>query len=388
MTYLKRAWAETHLNRIKTNVDNFKRFLASETELLCVVKANCYGNGDDAVVPYLESELDIKWFAVSNIEEAKHLRDIGISHEILILGYTPPEYAKELVDYDIIQTITDESHAKELSECSPNGKKVRAHCAVDTGMTRIGVCERDLNKACDIIERISKLSGIRLEGIFTHFASADSDDEEDINYTQNQAEQITAVSYELKKRLVKLDQIHFLNSAGGIYHSSGRSTLARLGIIMYGLKPNSALEVPFKLEPVLDFKACVSMVKEVESGVCVSYGRTYTTTKPTKIATIPVGYADGYPRFLSNKGEVLIHGKRARIIGRVCMDQMMCDVTGIDVKVGDVATLIGTDGVETITADDIAEIGNTIGYEILCNISKRVPRIVYNKGKEVDILKY
>lgn len=388
MSYLKRAWAEIHLDRIKANVENFKKFLNPNTELLCVVKANCYGNGDDAVVPYLEKSLDIKWFAVSNIEEAIHLRDIGVSGEILILGYTPPEYAKELIDYDIIQAITDESHAYELSKCSPIGKQVRAHCALDTGMTRIGIYETAIEKACDAIERISKLTGIQLEGIFTHFACADSENEDDINYTQKQTEQIISVAEKLKKRLVVLNQVHFLNSAGGIYHSSGKSTLARLGIIMYGLKPNSALDVPFKLEPTLDFKACVSMVKEVDSGVCVSYERTYKTSKPTKIATIPVGYADGYPRFLSNKGEVLIHGQRAKIIGRVCMDQIMCDVTGIDVKVGDTATLIGTDGNDTITADDIADIGNTIGYEIICNISKRVPRVVFKNGQQIKILKY
>ena len=388
MTYLKRAWAETHLDRVKTNVENYKKFLNPENELLCVVKANCYGNGDDAIVPYLENELGIKWFAVSNIEEAKHLRDIGISGEILILGYTPPEYAKELIDYDIIQALTDESHAKELSKYTPNDKHVRAHCALDTGMTRIGVCENTAEKACETVERISRFRGIQLEGIFTHFASADSDNEDDINYTKMQAEKIISITEILKKRLVSLNEIHFLNSAGGIYHSNGKSTLARLGIIMYGLKPNSALDVPFTLEPVLDFKASVSMVKDVESGVFVSYGRTYETSKPTKIATIPVGYADGYPRFLSNKGEVLIHGQRAKIIGRVCMDQIMCDVTGIDVKVGDTATLIGTDGEETITADDIADIGNTIGYEIICNISKRVPRVVYNNGQQISILKY
>ena len=320
--------------------------------------------------------------------ESKHLRNIGISGEILILGYTPPEYAKELIDYNIIQALIDESHAKLLSECAPKDKRVRAHCALDTGMTRIGIHENTTEKACETIERISKLKGIQLEGIFTHFASADSDNEDDINYTKMQAEKITSIAENLKKRLVPLNEIHFLNSAGGIYHSSGKSTLARLGIIMYGLKPNSALYVPFKLKPVLDFKACVSMVKEVGSGVFVSYGRTYETSKPTKIATIPVGHADGYPRFLSNKGEVLIHGQRAKIIGRVCMDQIMCDVTGIDVKVGDTVTLIGTDGNETITADEIADIGNTIGYEIICNISKRVPRIVYDNEQEIGILKY
>lgn len=388
MSYLKRAWAETHLDRIKTNVDNFKKFLKPETELLCVVKANCYGNGDDAIVPYLEKNLDVNWFAVSNIEEAKHLRDIGISGEILILGYTPPEYASELIEYDIIQAITEESHAEELSKFSPQGERVRAHCALDTGMTRIGVHETSISKTCDVIERISKLNGIELEGIFTHFAAADSDNTDDINYTNRQAELITAAAEELKKRLVVLNQIHFLNSAGGVYHSNSQSTLARLGIIMYGLKPNSSLDVPFSLEPVMDFKACVSMVKNVDSNICVSYGRTYTTQKPTKIATITVGYADGYPRFLSNKGEVLLHGKRAKIIGRVCMDQIMCDVTDIDVKVGDVATLIGTDGNETITADDIADIGSTIGYEVICNISKRVPRVIYNNGNQINVLKY
>lgn len=388
MSYLKRAWAETHLDRIKNNVENFKKCLKPETELLCVVKANCYGNGDDAIVPYLENNLDINWFAVSNIEEAMHLRDIGISGEILILGYTPPEYAKELVEYDIIQAITEESHAKELSKYCPFDSRIRVHCALDTGMTRIGICENTVEKARDAIERISKLRGLQLEGVFTHFAAADSDNKDDISYTEKQAEQITAVADELKKRLVVLNQIHFLNSAGGVYHSSGKSTLARLGIIMYGLKPNYSLEVPFKLEPVLDFKACVAMVKEVDKDVCISYGRTYKTETPAKIATITVGYADGYPRFLSNKGEVLIHGKRAKIVGRVCMDQIMCDVTGIDVKTGDIATLIGTDGDETITADDIADIGGTIGYEIICNISRRVPRVVYENGKQKEILKY
>ncbi len=386
-SYLKRAWAETHLDRIKTNTENFRRFLKPETELMCVVKANCYGSGDSAVVPYLQEKLGVKWFAVSNIEEAIRLREMGISGEILILGYTPPEYADELIKYNIIQTATDESHAVSLSEffC---GKRIRVHCALDTGMTRIGVHQGTVEQTCNAIERISKLKGISLEGMFTHFACADSSDEDDIRYTERQAAFISAADDELKKRNIELKHIHFLNSAGGIYHSDERSSLARLGIIMYGLKPNSKLEVPFKLEPVLDFKAGVSMVKEVNDGVYISYGRTYKTKSPAKIATITVGYADGYPRYLSNKGEVLIHGKRAKIVGRVCMDQIMCDVTDIDVKVGDTATLIGTDGNETITADDIADIGSTIGYEVICNISKRVPRVVYENGKQINILKY
>ncbi|MBQ9374820.1 MAG: alanine racemase [Ruminococcus sp.] len=384
MHYLKRTWAEISLDNLRLNVENYKKYLGEKTQLLCVVKANCYGHCDDAVVPYLENELGIKWFAVSNVCEAIKLRQDGIKGEILILGYTPFDEAEKLSDYNIIQACTEYDYAVKLSQHS-NGKTIRLHVAIDTGMTRIGlrgkVCD-----ICDDIERISSLDNIKVEGIFTHFAVADSNEPDDDKYTKDQSEMIIAVDDELKKRGISLDQCHFLNSAGGVYHYSDKSSLARLGIILYGLMPNPAKALPFKPEPVMSLKSCVSQVKTVEKDVSVSYGRTYKTSDTTKLATITCGYADGYPRALSNVGDVIINGKRAKITGRVCMDQFMCDVTDIDdVKVGDVVTLIGSDGKETITADDIADMTGTIGYEVVCGISQRVPRVIIKDGREIAV---
>lgn len=384
MHYLKRTWAEISLDNLRLNVENYKKYLGEKTQLLCVVKANCYGHCDDAVVPYLENELGIKWFAVSNVCEAIKLRQDGIKGEILILGYTPFDEAEKLSDYNIIQACTEYDYAVKLSQHS-NGKTIRLHVAIDTGMTRIGlrgkVCD-----ICDDIERISSLDNIKVEGIFTHFAVADSNEPDDDKYTKDQSEMIIAVDDELKKRGISLEQCHFLNSAGGVYHYSDKSNLARLGIILYGLMPNPAKALPFKPEPVMSLKSCVSQVKTVEKDVSVSYGRTYKTSDATKLATITCGYADGYPRALSNVGDVIINGKRAKITGRVCMDQFMCDVTDIDdVKVGDVVTLIGSDGKETITADDIADMTGTIGYEIVCGISQRVPRVIIKDGREIAV---
>lgn len=384
MHCLKRTWAEISLDNLRANVENYKKYLGKETQLLCVVKANCYGHCDNAVVPYLENELGIKWFAVSNICEGIKLREMGIKGEILILGYTPPQEAQALSEHNIIQACTEYKYAEDLSKYS-NGKTVRIHIALDTGMTRIGLRGK-ISDICDEIQRISNLSGISTEGIFTHFAVADSNDDDDNEYTKDQAEKIIGIDDELKKRGIALKHCHFLNSAGGVYHYNSRSSLARLGIILYGLMPNPQKPLPFKPLPVMSLKSCISQVKTVEKDVCVSYGRTYKTEKETVLATITCGYADGYPRALSNVGEVIINGQRAKITGRVCMDQFMCDVTHIDgVKTGDTVTLIGTEGNETITADDIANLTGTIGYEIVCGISARVPRVILKDGKETAL---
>lgn len=384
MHYLKRTWAEISLNNLTANIQNYKKFLGDKTELLCVVKANCYGHCDSAVVPFLEQELGIRWFAVSNICEGIRLRDSGIKGEILVLGYTPPEETQKLAEYNIIQACTEYNYAKQLSEYS-NDKKIRLHIALDTGMTRIGL-RGQVSDLCDEIERIIALDNLFVEGIFTHFAVADSENSDDIQYTKQQYEKIIAVDDELKSRGINLAQCHFLNSAGGIYHNNERSTLARLGIILYGLMPDPRNPLPFEPAPVMALKSCVAQVKTVEKGISVSYGRTYKTTDKTVLATITCGYADGYPRALSNIGEVIINGQRAKITGRVCMDQFMCNVTHIEnVKAGDIVTLIGTDGNETITADDIAKATGTIGYEIVCNISPRVPRVIIKNGRETAI---
>lgn len=371
---LKRAWADIYTDRLERNIEKIRKHIG-DTELMCVVKANCYGHGIEKLIPCMQDKCNVDWFAVSNLVEAEELRDLGVTGEILILGYTPPENAPELIKYDIIQASTCLDYAEKLSRSCPVGEKVRVHAAVDTGMTRLGV-RGEVNDICDDIEKMARLERISLEGIFTHFAVADSDEASDINYTTNQRKKLLAVKKELNRRLVVLEQVHFLNSAGSAYCFDKESSLARVGIMLYGLSPNPDMPLPFELEPVMELKACVSQVREVEAGVSVSYGRTYTTDKPTKLAVVSIGYADGYPRLLSGKASVLLHGRRVPIVGRICMDQLMIDVSDLpNVAEGDVVTLIGRDGDEIITADELAALYGTIGYEIVCGISPRVPRI-------------
>lgn len=386
MDYLKRTWAEIHLDRLAVNVGNYCAKLQGETKLMCVVKASCYGHADLAICPFLEKELGVKWFAVSNADEALRLRNMGISGEILILGYTPPEAVAELAEHNIIQTITDTGYAEKLnSVLAGGGRPLRCHAAVDTGMTRIGLRGTPEQIAGELYE-IYDLDDIILDGIFTHYAAADSDSDDDKAYTAAQTEKFFAVRAEAEKLGVALAQCHCLNSAGGIYSPDSRSTLARLGIVMYGLYPDPAVPLPFEPEPVMELRSTVSQVKTVYAGESISYGRTFTADREMRVATVTCGYADGWPRALSNKGEVLLHGKRARIVGRVCMDQFMIDVTDIpEAAPQDTVTLIGTDGSERITADDVAALAGTIGYEITCGISARVPRVAYKGGKQLGV---
>lgn len=378
MDFLRRCWAEIDFDSIKYNCEQYRKYLGDSTELMCVVKASCYGHSDRLCTPFLQNELGIKWFAVSNINEAERLRNCGITGEILILGYTPAEYADDLVKFNIIQACTEYDHAKRLSENCKTGK-VRIHAAIDTGMTRIGL-EGGAEECCDTLEKISKLDGVSLEGIFTHYAVADETSDESEEYTKSQTEKILKVDDLLKAKGINLPQVHFLNSAGGIYYYNSRSTLARLGIILYGLYPNPAKALPFEPKPALEFKSAISQIKYIEPGTTVSYGRTFKAEKRIKLATVTAGYADGYPRSLSNKGEVIIRGKRCKITGRICMDQFMCDVTDVpDAAVDDEVILIGGEGENRITADDIAAMTGTIGYEVICDISHRVPRIPKQK---------
>lgn len=384
-TFLKRAWAEIHLDRAKRNYERISTLLKDGSELMAVVKANAYGHDDGTMAPFFQN-IGIKYFAVSNIHEAEKIRAAGVKGEILILGYTSPEYTEQLADFDIVTAVVSSEHAKALNDKAQ--KPVRCHVTIDTGMGRIGLREETPEECADRIEEIISLPNLKVEGIFTHLSVADSDDDSDIAYTMGQANYITEVNEILKNRGVCLRHVHFLNSAGGTYYSTGKSTLSRFGIMLYGLYPNPELALPIELEPVMDLKAEVAHVKTVEPDACISYGRTFRTDRPTKIATVTIGYADGYSRLLSGVGEVLLHGKRAKIIGRVCMDQMMVDATGIDVEVGDTATLIGRDGNEVITADGLAKLYGTIGYEVVCGISKRIPRVVMNDGEIINVLEY
>ena len=367
-----RCYAEISLEAIGHNIREVKKRLPEGVKLLGVVKANAYGHGAVPVASYLENQVD--YFATATIEEAVELRENGISAPILILGYVSPSQYGDLVEYDITQTIDSYAQALALEkEAARQNRKAKAHLAVDTGMTRIGfqVTEHDADEAA----KIADLSHIELEGMFTHFSCAD---QEDKTYCSMQMEKYDKMTALLAERGVTIPLRHICNSAGIMEFDDHRFEMVRSGIITYGIYPSEEVKKErLDLIPALSWKSHVIHVKEVGPGIGVSYGATYVTEKPmTRIATVSAGYADGYPRALSNQGCVLIHGKKAPIIGRICMDQMMVDVTDIPaVQVEDVVTLVGTDGDETITIEEIANPAARFDYEMLCDISSRVTRV-------------
>ena len=367
-----RCYAEISLEAIGHNIREVKKRLPEGVKLLGVVKANAYGHGAVPVASYLENQVD--YFATATLEEAVELRENGISAPILILGYVSPSQYGDLVEYDITQTIDSYAQALALEkEAARQNRKAKAHLAVDTGMTRIGfqVTEHDADEAA----KIADLPHIELEGMFTHFSCAD---QEDKTYCSMQMEKYDKMTALLAERGVTIPLRHICNSAGIMEFDDHRFEMVRSGIITYGIYPSEEVKKErLDLIPALSWKSHVIHVKEVGPGIGVSYGATYVTEKPmTRIATVSAGYADGYPRALSNQGCVLIHGKKAPIIGRICMDQMMVDVTDIpDVQVEDVVTLVGTDGDETITIEEIANPAARFDYEMLCDISSRVTRV-------------
>ena len=372
--YLKRAWAEVSLSKLRNNVEVIKSLNSGETEVMAVVKADAYGHGDEHIVRCLAEDCGIRYFAVSNLDEAIAVRKFAPAAEILILGYTPPEYAHEIAIYNIIQGVVSTEYAEALVKNS--AEPIRCHIKIDTGMGRIGLKHDTPAECADEIAEMMKMEKLSVEGIYTHFAVADSDDPDNVAYTDMQQKYILDTYDELAGRGIKLRHCHFMNSAATCYRNTSRSTLSRAGIILYGLHPDISLDIPAGLEPVMELKAVISHVKTVKKGDCISYGRTFAADREMRIATVTIGYADGYSRQLSGKGEILVHGKRCRIVGRVCMDQLMMDVTDVpEAKSGDIVTMIGRDGDDIITADDLANVYGTIGYEVVCGISKRVPRI-------------
>lgn len=385
MEYLKRTWCEIDLDCFQYNIDLLRQ--AAQKELIAVVKADAYGHGDAYTCRTLQ-QCGIRFFAVSNINEALNLRHKGIEGEILILGYTPPQLADRLISSRITQAVHCTEYGKALNEAAHLGK-VKVHLKIDTGMHRIGFCQDGTRDSAEEILSLRQLENLDICGIFTHFSCSDSFAPEDVAYTQKQMSCLDALIEELKEAGMTFSLIHAQNSAGIFNYQNSCYNYVRAGISMYGLNPSKDVKGAPKLKPVLSFKTVVTMVKEVPAGAQVSYGRTFTAEAPMKLATLAVGYADGYCRCFSGRGEVLLHGKRCPIVGRVCMDQCMVDVTGLeDVSIGDTATLIGTDGAEQITADQLAALANTINYEIVCNISKRVPRVYMKQGKETGFVDY
>lgn len=377
MDFLHRTWAEIDLDALVHNFDIIKKE-ATGAKLMAVVKADAYGHSARIVAPILEQH-GADAFAVSNIEEAITLRGCGITRPILILGYTPVSMAAQLYLNDISQCVYSPEYAAALSKrACADGVKVKVHIKLDTGMSRLGFDCRD-EKLSGIEEAVTaaRLKGFVFEGIFTHFAVSDRTETSEDGFTDKQYSRFCTAAERFEKAGLRPKYRHCCNSAAFCLDSDKHFDMCRPGIILYGLTPSSDLKLKEAFVPVMTVKSVVSMVKTIKKGDTVSYGRTFTAEKEMKIATVTAGYADGYPRLLSNKGYVLINGKRANIIGRVCMDQMSVDISDIeDVKQGDEVILFG----KTLPVEELADMCGTINYEIICGISPRVPRITVAKA--------
>lgn len=382
----RRTWAEVDLNAAEHNFNIIKE-KAKGSKICCVVKADGYGHGAN-VLSKLYEDLGADFLAVSNIDEAEELRDYGIKLPILILGYTPVNDAKRLLKLRLTQAVYSLDFAKELSaKCRELGQKLNVHIKIDTGMSRIGfMCQsfpRDNNSIDEIAEACS-LKGLNAEGLMAHFSVAD-EGEEGREYTNAQLAAFDYTVEALKERGINFDIIHHANSAGTEDYENAHKSMVRAGVILYGLAPSPKLEGALPLKPLMTLKTSVASVKKIYKGTTVSYGRTFEAEEDMTVATVTIGYADGYFRDFSNKGYMLLKGRKCKILGRVCMDQTIIDVSGIeDVKIGDEVVVFSA--TESPAVNDLANFADTINYEIICAVSKRVPRYYNKNGKTVDVM--
>lgn len=379
-----RVKALINLDAIYKNIENTRKIIRNDSKIMAIVKADGYGHGAIPIAKTLDPLVDV--YGIAIIQEGIELREAGITKPILILGFTPKEYYKEVVKYDITQTVFQYDMAYEISkEAKKHEKNAKIHIKLDTGMSRIGF--QPSKESIESIKKISQLEGIVIEGIFTHFAKADYLDK---TMARNQLKTFLEFVDRLENEGIKIPIKHASNSAGIIDMPEANLDMVRSGISTYGLYPSEEVnKLRLPLTPALELKSFVVHVKELEVGIGVGYGSTYITKKKTIVATIPIGYGDGYPRRLSNVGRVLIKGKSAPIIGRICMDQFMIDITDIDnVKVGDMVTLIGRDGEGLISVEELADLVGSFNYEFVCDIGKRIPREFYRQGQRIGTLDY
>lgn len=379
----ERTQAQINLNALEANIAAIRQKIGPDTKLLGVIKADAYGHGAAYIGRRYEENFD--FYGVACIEEAMELRRAGVTLPILVLGPVFPDDFSRAVEQNVRLPIFSMEAAKALSaEAVRQGKQVPFHFALDTGMSRIGFQVNE--ESADICKAICDLPGIYPEGLFSHFATAD-----ETSFVKAEAQRQRYLQFcdLLEQRGVKIPIKH-LNNSAGIMRLGGSFNMVRAGIILYGLYPSEEVDKSLlPLQPVLRWVARVSHVKTLEPGREISYGGTYTTPSPRRVATIPVGYADGYPRCLSGMGQVLIGGKRAPILGRVCMDQFMVDVTEIpSVQVGTPVTLVGTDGNETLSMEEVSGLAHSFNYELPCRIARRVPRVYYRDGVPVDAVEY
>ena len=374
------------MDAIAYNMEQMKRNLKADTKVMAVIKADGYGHGAVQIAEMMEN-MDYIWgFAVATLDEAVVLRTEGIKKPILVLGCVFPDQYMAMLKNDIRMNVYTEEMAESISQMAAReGMTAHMHIKLDTGMARLGF---DISEeSVEAIERISQMKNVNMEGIFTHFAKAD---ETDKAFTQKQIRDFCWMVDKLKEKNVIFQYEHCANSAAIIDVKEANFDLVRAGISIYGLYPSEEVKKEnVKLKPAMVLKSHIAFVKEIEAGTPISYGGTFVSKEKMKIATIPVGYADGYPRSLSNVGYVLIRGKKAPIVGKVCMDQFMVDVTHIDgANFGDRVTLVGQDGNETISIEDLSKLSGRFNYEFICDLGKRIPRVYVKDGKVSEQVDY
>jgi len=376
------TWLEIDLDCINHNIQQFKQLLGSRVKIAAVVKADGYGHGA-VEVSRAAVAAGVSYLAVAFLEEGVELRQAGISDPVLLLGYTDPAQVPALCRYRLTPSVFSLEVAREMSsELVKRGSELPVHVKVDTGMGRLGVRPRE---AAEFIAEVSRLPGLKLEGVYTHLAAAD---EESGKYTENQLQQFNQVIESCRNQGIDPPLYHAGNSAAASAHPGSRFNLVRLGISLYGYYPSSVLRCKnyIFLKPALSFKSRVVYLKEVPPGMAISYGCTYKTTARSLIATVPAGYGDGYRWNLSNRAYALVRGQRVPVVGRVCMDHLMLDVTRVEgAALGDEVVLYGRQGSEEITVEEVAGQLGTINYELLCAISRRVPRLYLRRGEPAAI---
>lgn len=379
----QRVYAAVDLDAVLYNLEQIKKNIAPDTKIMGIIKADGYGHGAVRIGMELEQLDYVFGYGVATAEEALFLRQSGLGKPILILGYSFPHSYDELIEREIRQTVFRYDMLEELDlRAAVIGKKAKVHIKVDTGMSRIGICPED--SGLSFVKKALSYKNIEVEGVFTHFARADEKDKESVNKQLGVIKRFmsrieTELGYSIPVK-------HCSNSAGIIELKEANMDVVRAGIVLYGLWPSSEVKRDIvSLKPALSLKSHIVYIKQVEKGVPVSYGGTYITDKKMRIATVPVGYGDGYPRSLSNKGYVLIHGKKAPILGRVCMDQFMVCIDDIpEAKEGDEVILIGKDGNAQITLEELGEISGRFNYEFACNLGQRIPRVYIKNGEVMD----
>ena len=384
MIFTRRLWAEINMDSVKANFEAIRSSIGEGVKLCCVVKADAYGHGAVELCR-LYHELGADFFAVSNLDEALELRDAGVTEPMLILGYTPPDRCVDLSRYEIRQTVYSLDYARKLSEkCELSGVRVTVHIKLDTGMSRIGfMCQEFPRDDCSIeeIKTACRLPGLVPEGVFTHFAAAD-DGPDGEEFTEKQFDAFAHTIDVLEKDGVSFGISHCSNSGAIMDYPSLRLDMVRAGIVLYGYAPSAKVKSRIELRPAMRLKTLISHIKTIKAGATVSYGRTFTAERDMRVATVPVGYADGFIRAYAKDGYMFVwdktkkFGRNCKIIGRVCMDQCMLDVTDFpEAETGNVVVVFGNGKDGEPTAEDVARWGDTISYEVLCAVSKRVPRL-------------